>query len=100
LIPAGSRLLELDETRQVIEPFDPLALVYPWKHPDPRMDALHQTVLSIVQAHSASRAPRTVTWQRVYDEAAKLVDTKKVTPRLSDGYGYPAVPMLSEPWYC
>lgn len=100
LIPAGSRLLELNETHQFIEPFDSLALVYPWTHPDPRMDALHQTVLSIVRLPSSSPEPRSVTWQRIYDEATKLTGITKSRPRMNRGFGYPAVPMLSEPWYC
>ena len=32
LIPAGSRLLELDEIRRGVGDFDEAALVYPWKH--------------------------------------------------------------------
>ena len=32
LIPAGSRLLELAEVREMVGPFDPTALVYPWQH--------------------------------------------------------------------
>ena len=36
LIPAGSKLLELDDLP--IGSFDPAALSWNWKHPDPEMD--------------------------------------------------------------
>ncbi len=100
LIPAGSRLLELPETQAIIEPFDPLALVYPWKHPDPRMDDLHEQVLAIVQQDTAAGASRLQTWLRVSDAANRLVKRPTTRSRISDGFGYPPVPTLSEPWYC
>jgi len=33
LIPEGSRTLELEDVRQLIEPFDPQSLAYPGKAP-------------------------------------------------------------------
>ena len=39
LIPGGSKLLTELEDLQV-EPFDPAALSYRWRHPDPEMDRL------------------------------------------------------------
>ena len=42
LIPEGSRMLELEEIRSAIGPFDPQSLVYPWKNADPRVDALSE----------------------------------------------------------
>jgi radical SAM superfamily enzyme YgiQ (UPF0313 family) len=44
LIPAGSLLLGLDDVRETVGPFDAAALVYPWKHADPRLDALAERV--------------------------------------------------------
>jgi len=40
LIPAGSRLLELPEVREMVGAFDAGALVYPWKNPRPMVDRL------------------------------------------------------------
>jgi radical SAM superfamily enzyme YgiQ (UPF0313 family) len=100
LIPSGSRLLELPETQAVIEPFDPFALVYPWNHPDPRMDELHQSVLAIIQEDQQRDAPRRETWERIWHTATRLTGTSASRPRLREGFGYPAVPQLSEPWYC
>jgi hypothetical protein len=93
-------LLELPETQAVIEPFDPFALVYPWNHPDPRMDELHQSVLAIIQEDQQRDAPRRETWERIWHTATRLTGTSASRPRLREGFGYPAVPQLSEPWYC
>src|SRR6185369_16622226 len=49
LIPPGSKLLELDETWQVIGELAPDRLSYQWKHPDPRMDALQRAVMAAVE---------------------------------------------------
>src|SRR5262249_15637167 len=38
LVPHGSRLLELDEVRSLVGPFDPATLTHHWLHPDPRVD--------------------------------------------------------------
>lgn len=100
LIPAGSRLLDLPETQAVIEPFDALALVYPWRHPDPRMDDLHQQVLRIIQEDQRLVSSREETWTRVWDAATSLTRSRAVRPPLRQGFGRPTVPHLSEPWYC
>ena len=44
LIPPGSRLLELEEVREMVGPFDAKALIYPWKHPNPAIDRLCEGV--------------------------------------------------------
>ena len=36
LIPEGSRLLELEETREMVGAFDAESLVYPWRNADAR----------------------------------------------------------------
>ena len=47
LITSGSRLLELDDIRAMVGPFDSQALVYPWKHADPEIDVLARAHLSV-----------------------------------------------------
>jgi radical SAM superfamily enzyme YgiQ (UPF0313 family) len=92
LITSGSRLLELEDVRDVIGPFDSKALVYPWKHPDPEIDALAEEVFKLVQKQNASRADIfAALWQLVQDEP--LPEGFLARPRH-------AVPHLDEPWYC
>ena len=56
LVTFNSRLLELEDIQRVIGPFDPKTLTYPWKHPDPRVDALQQKMMAIAQQPRASHA--------------------------------------------
>src|SRR5262249_5882060 len=48
LIPDGSRLLALDDVRACVRGFDPDTLTHRWSHADPRVDALHQEVSTLV----------------------------------------------------
>ena len=55
LITAGSPLLALPDIRAVITEFDPASLTWPWRHRDPRVDALQQSVMRDVVAKSKER---------------------------------------------
>ena len=63
LIPDGSRLLELDDIRALVGPFDAASLVHPWRHPDPRVDALQEEIARIVGR--GLRQSRTAVFERV-----------------------------------
>jgi radical SAM superfamily enzyme YgiQ (UPF0313 family) len=100
LIPAGSRLFELEEIRRLTGPFDSRSLVYPWKHPNPDMDRLAEEVQSIVAASEEMKRSRLATFEQIW-RAANLranrnVEAVPVPPRTSPV----GVPHLNEPWYC
>jgi radical SAM superfamily enzyme YgiQ (UPF0313 family) len=97
LVPEGSRMLELDEMRPVLGPFDPVTLTYRWTHPDPRVDALQERLARLVGVTlSASR--RNVFDQVWHDaHAAGGRPTPERTHPLIDRS---TVPYLNEPWYC
>lgn len=100
LIPAGSRLLELREVREIVGPFDQAGLVYPWKHRDASVDALCQQVQAIIQTGEKNRHSRSTIFdeiERAANQAAGRPFSKAAFPILS---ATPAVPHLSEPWYC
>src|SRR5262249_7760762 len=48
LVPAGSKLLELEEMGAVLAGFDPATLTYRWLHQDPRVDQLQRDVTELV----------------------------------------------------
>ncbi len=96
LIPAGSRLLDLQEIRDVVGPFDRLALTYPWQHHDPRVDVLQRTV-SAVAVQSVTRNDTFDTIRAAAADAAG-VPLPAASPRLNRQR--PRVPFLTEPWYC
>lgn len=91
LITAGSRLLELEEVRAVMGPFDHKALVYPWKHPDPEVDLLGSRVFELAQAKGRSRLETfAAIWNLLWEEPL---------PNHFSRSGA-AIPTLDEPWYC
>ena len=98
LIPEGSRMLELEDIRRAIGPFDRESLVYPWKHADPRVDALSDTVQEIAAAADREKATRTQAFERVWIAGHRAAGID--APQLPNNSGARAVPFLSEPWYC
>ena len=100
LIPAGSRLLELEEVRRLVGSFDPSALVYPWRNPDPRVDALGEEIEALVATSEKLKRPRRAIFERIWNaahEAAGLEAEFAAQPTL---VSRAAIPYLNEPWYC
>ena len=100
LIPAGSRLLELEDLKRVVGPFDPSALVYPWRNPDPRVDELSKQIEELVAASEKIRLPRRKIFERIWRAAheAAGVDAELSTQPVLTSRA--AIPYLNEPWYC
>jgi radical SAM superfamily enzyme YgiQ (UPF0313 family) len=99
LIPEGSRLLELDEVRRNVGPFDPQSLFYPWRHADPRVDALGETVQAIAAEGDRRKESRSAVFERIWNAAhaaAGLAAPAMQTAQAPSA----AIPFLSEPWYC
>jgi radical SAM superfamily enzyme YgiQ (UPF0313 family) len=100
LIPAGSRLLELAEVRAMVGPFDSAALIFPWKHEDPRVDTLCREISELVQRGEKSQFSRTEIFlhiRRAARAAAGKLEMSGIPPLQSKGA---PVPFLDEPWYC
>jgi hypothetical protein len=99
LIPEGSRMLELEEIRRIIGPFDEHALAYSWKNPDSRLDALSETVQEIAAVAEGRKESRSVTFERIW-KAAHAAAGLAVPPIAAAPVPHAVVPFLSEPWYC
>jgi len=100
LIPAGSRLLELADVRCLVGPFDPSALLYPWRNSDPRVDELGEQIEEIVAASEKRKLPRRAIFERIWEAAhdRASVDAQfAVRPVLASRA---TIPYLNEPWYC
>lgn len=96
LIPAGSRLLELDEVRAMAPSFDPKTLTHRWVHRDPAVDRLHEQVNAIVGARlAADRRAVFAEISRLAHHAAGLDE-----PPPPDPSRRAPVPYVTEPWYC
>jgi radical SAM superfamily enzyme YgiQ (UPF0313 family) len=98
LLPAGSRLLELEEVQRLVRPFDPTALSYPWSHPDHRLDDLYKTVFKLVKASRAAGEPARQTFGRIWQVATETLPADELPERLGS-VAELAVPTLSEDWY-
>jgi radical SAM superfamily enzyme YgiQ (UPF0313 family) len=100
LIPAGSKLLELEEVRKLVGPFDAQALVYPWKNPSAVVDVLCDELQEIAASGEQLKQSRTATFERMW-RAAKLAARQTVGEKSASALPSRAtVPFLNEPWYC
>lgn len=101
LIPAGSRLLELPDVREITGPFDETALSYRWKHPDPRVDALQCRIEELVQKTLAAGADRRFIFHQVWKLVQQALDQRaKLLPDMVACAQRATIPYLNEPWYC
>lgn len=101
LIPAGSKLLELPEVRELVGPFDEAGLVYPWRHTDPRVDQLQADIQALVQAATARGEGR----REIFSQTWILAESSSAgSPRplaqATQGAQRAPIPYLTEPWYC
>jgi radical SAM superfamily enzyme YgiQ (UPF0313 family) len=102
LIPAGSRLLELEGIRETVEPFDEAALVYPWKNVDARVDQLCEELQLIVHAGEKMDRSRARIFERIEEAAYTAAGVRhgEGTAALPILAARAAIPYLNEPWYC
>lgn len=120
LVPQGSRLLELDELRPHLGPFDPLTLSYAWTHPDPRVDELWRAVSKVVEERALLEQPTADNRHptpdnrldsdraAVFDTVAEIAHSAAGLIAASTRSPWDArphrdrctVPYLNEPWYC
>jgi hypothetical protein len=96
LVPQGSRLLSVPDLAAALRPFDPATLVYPWAHPDPRVDALQAEVARIVGIETA--ADRRDVFARIHALAYERSGRTGPPPKPAGAEG--KVPFVNEPWYC
>jgi radical SAM superfamily enzyme YgiQ (UPF0313 family) len=98
LIPAGSRLLELREVRDMTGPFDEPALVYPWASPDPEVDELCRVLQGAIHGAEKAGGTRREIFTRVWELAHRAAG--QPAPQLPKLRARATIPYLTEPWYC
>jgi radical SAM superfamily enzyme YgiQ (UPF0313 family) len=100
LIPAESRLLELEEIRTMLGPFDAKALVYPWENPNPAIDRLCEELQDIVAGSDKQNRGRAATFETMWQAVARTANQNVAerVPRVVASKT--AVPYMNEPWYC
>ena len=94
LIPEGSLLLELPEVRAMIEPFDARGLAYPWRNPDPGMDALCASIQETIKLAERRKVSRAEILRQIWNLAGEgRMPEQPMASRAT-------IPYLTEPWYC
>lgn len=100
LIPPGSRMLELDDVKEMVSPLDPAALVYPWKNSNPALDTLANELQELVATSEKQKRTRSETFELIY-RTANLAGGRKIPlSQMSVLPSRATVPYLNEPWYC
>ncbi len=97
LVTADSALLELEEIRTAVDPFDAASLTWPWRHADASIDRLQTEVMRVVaQSRNESRGAAF----EAIDAVARAC--ARVEPRSGRAGGAAASPPphLTEAWYC
>ncbi|MCH6557442.1 MAG: B12-binding domain-containing radical SAM protein [Nitrospirae bacterium] len=101
LLPPGSALLAKPEVKRFLEPLDQENFQYRWTHPDPRMDALHQSVTAAVEATAGTDEDPAVTFDRLRGLACAVADRQPADSVLSNrGPARRRLPRLTESWFC
>ncbi|MCA9998958.1 MAG: B12-binding domain-containing radical SAM protein [Anaerolineales bacterium] len=96
LVPPGSTLLATSETKSWLGELDAANFTYRWQHPDPRMDELHEAVLSLAEAgHDDALALFAAVERLAYNLAGRPI-LDWLPPPLPTV----APPRLTENWYC
>src|SRR3989441_876442 len=99
LVPPGSLLLESAALGPFLGELVADQFYHRWTHPDPRMEALHAEVSSVVAAAADRREDAAFTFQRVRELADR---TAGVPPRplAAPDADRRRAPRLTEPWFC
>ena len=100
LIPSSSKLFELEEIRTLVGPFDARALVYPWRHANPAVDALAEEVQEIVATNEELKRSRAAVFERIWNAAELAAGSSAQEQSLPLRASHATVPYVNEPWYC
>jgi len=94
LLPEGSLLFDLAEARDMVEPFDPRALCYPWRNSGPWLDELCAAIQRTMQHEERRQAGRLDIFRKIWSlaECAVFPDLPLAARA--------TIPYLTEPWYC
>jgi radical SAM superfamily enzyme YgiQ (UPF0313 family) len=92
LITHGSRLLDLAEIRAVTGAYDAKALIYPWQHPDPSVDARAVRIFRLVSELQSQKRSRAEIFAAVWDAA----EAGLMPPFVAGA----SAAYVDEPWYC
>ena len=99
LVPEGSLLLDREDLREHLGPYEPERLSHPWRSADPETDRLQGRLSALVEQSLAAREPADVTFSRIRSVAREAAgaagDDDAIPMGSTEGR-----PRLTEPWFC
>jgi hypothetical protein len=95
LVTANSALLDLPDIRHAVGPFDAASLIYPWRHPDARVDQLQARIMELVASHRSGSRSETFETIVAMARARAGLSRRRASPGRAA-----AIPTVTEPWYC
>ena len=97
LIPPGSWIADLDETKPHLGPLDEAAFTFRWQHPNPEMDRLQKAVAALVEHDAENNVDPATTFFRIkalaHGEEPRL-DVESLPPDRV------RAPRMTESWFC
>ncbi len=102
LIPPGSALLSRSDVERFIVSVDQAGFQYRWKHPDGRMDRLHEAITAAVEEAAGTCEDPSATFDRL--RALSHGVAERPLPASRGGAARARErrrpPRLTEPWFC
>jgi len=100
LVPPGSLLLHTAAMRPSLGELVPEGFHYRWQHPDPRMDALHAEVSTLVADAAERREDAAVTFGRIRAIVDRVAGAASRASEMALAGDRRRPPRLTEPWFC
>jgi radical SAM superfamily enzyme YgiQ (UPF0313 family) len=101
LVPEGSLLLEREDLREHLGPYEPERLSYPWRSADPAADRLKGRLSALVQQSAAAQDATGLTFARIRAAVREATGEPNVPePEASPMGSTEGRPRLTEPWFC
>lgn len=101
LLPPGSSLLDTPEEKPWLGELDAAAYTYRWRHPDPRMDTLHQEIAALVEQAQVAHQEPAITFFQLKALALQACGQQADAAQEIAQYGQRKIlPHLSESWFC
>ena len=97
LVPAGSHLMNLPGFVNLVGPFDPKTLGYPWQHHDPRVDALQRSIQAAVEHADTNGDSRFEAFTAIWNLTHEALEVTPDDLVLTVGA---LPPHHTENWYC
>ena len=101
LVPEGSLLLEREDLREHLGPYQPERLSYPWRSANPAADPLQARLSALVQQSTAAQEPTGLTFARIRAAVREANgEPGGPEPQAIPMGSTEGRPRLTEPWFC